>query len=84
MDSLGADNHSFDPQRPFKVFLSLLDRWEIGASLSDRLVVPALEAIRAGLPSVSSSLREEVCAGTGARCAELLTKTDAGHGHSRL
>lgn len=58
MDSLGLE--SVDAQRPFKVFLSLLDRWEIGASLSDRLVVPALEAIRAGLPRVSPSIREEV------------------------
>lgn len=60
MDSLGLDSQSLDAQRPFKVFLSLLDRWEVGAALSDKLVVPALEAIRAGLPRVSPSIREEV------------------------
>ena len=60
MDSLGHESQSIDAQRPFKVFLSLLDRWEVGAALSDRLVVPALEAIRAGLPRVSAEIREEV------------------------
>ena len=60
MDSLGLESHSVDAQRPFKVFLSLLDKWELGAALSDKLVVPALEAIRAGLPRVSSNIREEV------------------------
>lgn len=40
------ENPLEDAQRPFKVFLSLLDRWEIGAPLSERLGVPALQAIR--------------------------------------
>jgi len=60
MENLGVDSQPYDAQRPFKVFLSLLDRWEVGASLSDQLAVPALEAIRAGLPRVSSDMRGEV------------------------
>ena len=33
-------------QHPFKVFLSLMDRWEIGANISPRLAIPALRAIK--------------------------------------
>ncbi|EIW69034.1 hypothetical protein TREMEDRAFT_71761 [Tremella mesenterica DSM 1558] len=32
--------------KPFKIFLSLLDRWEIGSPLSERLVIPALQQLR--------------------------------------
>jgi hypothetical protein len=60
MDNLGVDSQSYDAQKPFKVFLSLLDKWEVGASLSDKLVIPALEAIRTGLPRVSLDMRGEV------------------------
>lgn len=60
MNSLGVEPQLFDAHRPFKVFLSLLDRWEIGASLSDKLVIPALDAIRTGIARVSPSMREEV------------------------
>ena len=60
MENVGAESQSYDAQKPFKVFLSLLDRWEVGASLSDKLAVPALEAIRIGLPRVSLDMRGEV------------------------
>jgi hypothetical protein len=36
-----------EAQVPFKVFLSLLDKWEIGEALSEKLAIPSLEAIRA-------------------------------------
>ena len=32
-------------QRPFKIFLSLLDRWEIGLPLTDALCLQALHAL---------------------------------------
>ncbi|WVQ73679.1 hypothetical protein IAR50_003259 [Cryptococcus sp. DSM 104548] len=35
-----------DSQRPFKVFLSLLDKWEIGVALSERVTISALRIIR--------------------------------------
>jgi hypothetical protein len=60
MENIGAESQSYDAQKPFKVFLSLLDRWEVGASLSDKLAVPALEAIRVGLPRVPLDMRGEV------------------------
>lgn len=70
MDSLGLETQSLDAQKPFKVFLSLLDRWEVGAALSNKLVMPALEAIRAGLPRVSASIREEVSSFFSPLCPE--------------
>jgi hypothetical protein len=60
MENIGAESQPYDAQKPFKVFLSLLDRWEVGASLSDKLAVPALEAIRTGLPRVPLDMRGEV------------------------
>lgn len=31
---------------PFRVFLALLDKWEIGSLLAERLVIPALRSIK--------------------------------------
>src|SRR5258707_1775869 len=31
--------------RPFKIFLSLLDKWEIGSQLTDTLILDALRAV---------------------------------------
>ncbi|BGP14202.1 hypothetical protein JCM10213v2_002145 [Rhodosporidiobolus nylandii] len=36
-------------QRPFKIFISLLDKWEIGAQLTDVLVLEAFDALRRSL-----------------------------------
>ena len=46
MESSTAEKDANELQRPFKIFLSLLDRWEIGSSLSERLAIPALRAMR--------------------------------------
>lgn len=35
--------------RPFKIFVSLLDRWEIGAPVTEALAIDALTALKAGL-----------------------------------
>ena len=48
-----------DAQKPFKIFLSLLDRYEISSLLSERLAIPALEACKRMLDG-ESSMREEV------------------------
>jgi hypothetical protein len=73
MGRIGSDTQSADIQRPFKIFLSLLDRWEVGAVLSERLAIPALDAIRAGLPGVAPEMRGEVrrlsTAVTDVRCS---------------
>ena len=47
-------------QRPFKIFLSFLDKWEIGSALSDRMVIPALHAIKMMSEERSPVMGEEV------------------------
>lgn len=36
----------YNESRPFKIFISLLDKWEIGATLSHVLVYDAFKAIK--------------------------------------
>lgn len=40
---------SIDRQRPFKIFISLLDKWEIGHSLTEVLVLDAFAALQTSL-----------------------------------
>lgn len=37
--------------RPFKIFISLLDKWEIGSALTEVLVLDAFKAIKLGIDS---------------------------------
>jgi hypothetical protein len=41
-----APSGEYPESRPFKIFISLLDKWEIGSALTDILVLDALKAIR--------------------------------------
>lgn len=45
--------------RPFKIFVSLLDRWEIGAPVTEALAIDALTALKAGLGRSEES--DDVC-----------------------
>jgi hypothetical protein len=36
----------YSESRPFKVFVSLQDKWEIGASLTDAMILDTLRAIK--------------------------------------
>ena len=36
----------YSENRPFKIFISLLDKWEIGAPLTEVLVYDAFKAIK--------------------------------------
>lgn len=45
MGRLLEANDVAEAQQPFKTFLSLLDKWEIGQALSTRLAIPALQII---------------------------------------
>ncbi|TXT04269.1 hypothetical protein VHUM_04267 [Vanrija humicola] len=47
MDKLASTSDFSEGQAPFKVFLALLDKWEVGESLSENLALPALRSIRA-------------------------------------
>ncbi|KAG8729545.1 hypothetical protein FRC12_020895, partial [Ceratobasidium sp. 428] len=41
--------------RPFKIFVSLLDRWEIGGPMTEALVIDALTALQSGLGRAEDS-----------------------------
>lgn len=47
MEKLPLSHDMGDAQTPFKIFLSLLDKWEIGETLSESLGVASLQAIYA-------------------------------------
>lgn len=47
MDSHTTD--TLDRHRPFKIFISLLDKWEIGGCLTEVLVLDSFSALRASL-----------------------------------
>lgn len=72
MEKLSAAADMAEAQAPFKVFLSLLDKWEIGETLSLNLAIPSLHAIQAASKGVDGS---EVCdtvkLGTDVRSLEL-------------
>ena len=39
----------YSPSRPFKIFISLLDKWEIGSLLTEVLVFDCFRALRDGI-----------------------------------
>jgi len=41
-----SPSKDYSESRPFKIFVSLLDKWEIGAPLTQVLVYDALKAIK--------------------------------------
>lgn len=41
----------YSQSRPFKIFISLLDKWEIGSLLTEALVLDAFKAIKKGIDS---------------------------------
>ncbi|KAJ7116821.1 Dopey, N-terminal-domain-containing protein [Mycena crocata] len=45
-DEMTAPSGEYAESRPFKIFISLLDKWEIGASLTDSLVFDSFKAIK--------------------------------------
>ncbi|WVW80007.1 hypothetical protein I302_101980 [Kwoniella bestiolae CBS 10118] len=60
MQTLGTAMDGADAQRPFKIFLSFLDKWEVGSALSESLAIPALRAIKNATSSSTGVLPEEV------------------------
>ena len=39
----------YSPSRPFKIFISLLDKWEIGSLLTEVLVFDCFKALKDGI-----------------------------------
>ena len=54
----------YSENRPFKIFISLLDKWEIGAPLTEVLVYDSFRAIKQhmGKPAESAEdVRQSLC-----------------------
>jgi hypothetical protein len=43
---MASPSGEYAESRPFKIFISLLDKWEIGAPLMEVLIYDALKAIK--------------------------------------
>ena len=54
-DEMFEPSGEYAESRPFKIFVSLLDKWEIGAVLTDVLVYDAFKAIKQFIESDSTS-----------------------------
>ena len=51
----------YSQSRPFKIFISLLDKWEVGLPLTEVLVYDAFKALRKALES-GPDASDDVCA----------------------
>jgi len=56
-----APSGEYSESRPFKIFISLLDKWEIASPLTDILVLDALKAIRFLMQRDAEERNEDVC-----------------------
>lgn len=56
----------YSGSRPFKIFVSLLDKWEVGGPLTEVLVYNALKAIEKHV-EVETGSSEDVCPETLAK-----------------
>jgi hypothetical protein len=66
---MGAPSSEYSESRPYKIFISLLDKWEIGGPLTDSLVLDAFESLKVSIESDSHS-KEEVSALVRACCCD--------------
>ncbi|KAL0951843.1 hypothetical protein HGRIS_008504 [Hohenbuehelia grisea] len=57
-DEMFAPSSDYSESRPFKIFISLLDKWEIGAALTEVLVYDAFKAIKSLVEAGDASSEE--------------------------
>lgn len=70
----------YSESRPFKIFVSLLDKWEVGGPLTEVLVYTALKAIERHVEMDTESSEDvglEILPRTGLTC--LLGENDREH-----
>ncbi len=65
---MGNESGDVYDLRPYKIFMSLLDKWEIGFPLTDVLIIDALKAISRRCEADTSKLSADVRL---TNCAEL-------------
>jgi hypothetical protein len=51
----------YSESRPFKIFLSLLDKWEIGEPLTETLIYNAFKAIKLSVEAGSENAEDVRC-----------------------
>jgi len=59
-----SPSEEYAESRPFKIFISLLDKWEIGTPLTEVLIYDALKAAKHLMEhpmDSSEDVREQVC-----------------------
>jgi hypothetical protein len=52
----------YSESRPFKIFVSLLDKWEIGGPLTEVLVYNAFRAIKLSMETYTENMEDVRCA----------------------
>jgi hypothetical protein len=57
-DEMFAPSSEYSELRPFKIFISLLDKWEIGAPLTNALIYDAFKAIKQLIDSGSDGAED--------------------------
>ena len=50
-----APSTEYPESRPFKIFISLLDKWEIGGALTEALILDAFKALKVLVESATAS-----------------------------
>ena len=66
-DEMYSPSGDYSESRPFKIFISLLDKWEIGAALTEVLVYDAFKALKQFVESNPDN-SEDVCPVHGGYC----------------
>jgi hypothetical protein len=51
----------YPESRPFKIFISLLDKWEIGGPLSEAIILDAFKALKSLIESDTASNEDVSC-----------------------
>lgn len=57
-DEMFHPSSEYSPSRPFKIFISLLDKWEIGSPLTEVLVLDCFKALRKGIEYAGDATEE--------------------------
>jgi len=54
-EEMFSPSTEYSESRPFKIFISLLDKWEIGDALTEVLVLDSFKALKKSMESASDN-----------------------------
>lgn len=69
----------YAPSRPFKIFISLLDKYEVGSPLTEALVFDSFRALKQGIQR-GSDPGDDVRIGRGIQACVITYRTAANDG----